>query len=102
MIPSDYDHSVSSRSLVCPIPDEIMPVLEQIAHDDKNENEWALTESKDMLQTEHFTGVFDSMEHVFCFSYRDGGDEYWFQLSLDEVGRIVDGKSSTINVRLAD
>lgn len=82
--------------------EELMKILRDIAREGHSEADWALIESDDMFQTDHFTGGFDATEMAFCFSHRDsGGTEYWFQLTLDEVARIVRAGAGEIEIRPA-
>ena len=85
------------------ISDELRQICERIVLEDKSEAEWALIESCDMFQTEHFNGGFDADEQAFCFSYYDENEsEFWFQMSLSEVADIISGKKSLLQVRTPD
>ena len=41
-----------------------------------------------MFQEGRYVGGFDADEAEFCFSYH-GEEEYWFQISLDDVTRVA-------------
>ena len=65
--------------------------------------EWSEIESDDEFQTENYCGGFDATENEFCFSYFDRKKtEYWFQLSLNEIDEINNGKVSEFKIRLAE
>ena len=64
---------------------------------------WAEIESSDMFQSSTFCGGFDADERAFVFSwYANDKDEYWFQLSIEEVERIAAGESPMIVGRRAE
>ena len=80
---------------------ELMNILLEIISEEKTEKEWALIESCDMFQTQHYNGGYDADEEAFCFSYYDDlGKEYWFQFSLSEIDLIIQKK--IIKLRPAD
>ncbi len=62
---------------------------------------WIQYESDDMFQIGDYQGGFDAIEKAFCFSVFIEDIEYWFQLTLDEVHKIVDGSLTTVNIRVA-
>ena len=65
-----------------------------------SETEWAERESDDMFQTDHYSGGYDATESAFCFSHhRDDGSEWWFQLSLGDIGRIARGEPVVLDER---
>ena len=71
--------------------------------ENKKLEDWRLIESDDCIQTDHYTGGFDSIEDAFCFSYYDEhNDEYWFQISLEDVEKIVIGEILNIELRRPD
>ena len=42
-------------------------------------------------------------ESAFCFSHhRDDGSEWWFQLSLADVGRVAKGEPVALNARKSE
>lgn len=65
---------------------EFSIIADIIIKDNKSLDEWAEIESDDMFQEDCYVGGFDRTEMEFCFSYYDEtGDEYWFQISLDNI-----------------
>lgn len=82
---------------------ELLELLRIIQLEGKSINEWAEIESSGMFQTEHFNGGFDGVENKFTFSYYNNTkDEYWFEISLEEIEEILSGKKTEISIRLAD
>ena len=72
------------------ISDEFKSICKEIEKERKTEKEWALIESSDMFQTEHYCGGYDATENAFCFSYYDDkGEEFWFQITLEKINKIV-------------
>jgi len=85
------------------LKEEFILIAKQIAAENHSLNEWALIESPDQFQTLSYSGGFDALEMEFCFSYYNTSDnEYWFQLSLDEIINIASGLKSDVTVREAD
>lgn len=85
-----------------PVNDDLKSVCEEIVREGKDAAAWSEIESDDMFQTETVHGGFDATEQAFTFSYYDpSGEEYWFQLSLDEVEDVARGVRTTVDVRLA-
>ena len=85
------------------IDDELRDLLRGIADQAKSEDEWAEIESDDMFQSENYVGGYDSDESAFCFScYSQGREEYWFQVDLGEIDRILAGDLSSIEMKPAD
>ncbi|MBY0273498.1 MAG: hypothetical protein K2X02_08890 [Alphaproteobacteria bacterium] len=75
------------------IDQEFKEICKQIIDEHKAEHEWTLIESSDMFQTEHYCGGYDATENAFCFSYyNEKGDEFWFQVTLDQIKRIMESK----------
>ncbi len=65
--------------------------------------EWRDIESDDMFQKGHFCGGFEAIEDEFCFSYYSpDGQEYWFQLSLEECLNLAKGDPVAIDGRPAE
>ena len=82
---------------------EILEIFEKIQAEGKTPDEWSEIESDDMFQTKNVVGGYDADEHAFCFSYYDRDRrEYWFQLNLEEIGEILQGKVIDIEGRLAE
>lgn len=86
--------------MTIPISDALLTMLREIVLERRSEDEWALIESDDMFQGDGFEGGFDATERAFCFGCHDaGGREYWFQLTLAEVERLVAGEVLAIEAR---
>lgn len=82
---------------------ELLDIIEAIHRESKTAAEWAEIESDDGFQSEHFVGGYDACENAFCFSYYDDGRrEYWFQFTLDEARRLLDGAVDEIDTRPAE
>lgn len=82
------------------VDNEMQKICENIINEKKTETEWALIESSDMFQTEHYCGGFDATENAFCFSYyKDNGEEYWFQITLKEADEIAKNILSSIKLK---
>ena len=85
------------------IEKELIVILNNIISESKSKDEWAEIESDDMYQSENYIGGYDADEEAFCFSYYDSKrNEYWFQLTLDEVEQILLGKIDEINIRASE
>ena len=81
---------------------ELLMIFLEIIDQRLSENEWAKIESSDMFQTQSYCGGFDATEMEFCFSYyAPDGKEYWFQLPLETVNRLVDVGTGTVEAREA-
>ena len=83
------------------MPDELVAICADILQANKTESEWALCESDDMFQSENMGGGFDADEGAFCFSFYEGGQEYWFQLTLNEVLLVSRRSKRLLDIRLA-
>lgn len=81
---------------------EFLEICNKILSSNRTLEEWAECDISDMFQTENYCGGFESLENEFTFSYYGLGQEYWFQLSLDEIKLIYDGKNTKISVRPPD
>jgi hypothetical protein len=85
------------------VTEEFLSVCSQILKENKSEDEWSLIESDDMFQTENIVGGYDADENAFCFSYYDENrQEFWFQITLDEVGAIIQHEMTSVPIRFAD
>lgn len=80
--------------------EELISIFRQIVGENKTVDEWAEIESDDMFQTENYCGGFDATELAFCFSYVDKDrNDYWFQLTLDEIQNLVETELVQIELR---
>lgn len=86
------------------IPDaEFLALCREILIGDHSDEEWADLESDDMFQTDSYCGGYDATEEAFTFSYyAPDGEEYWFQLTLAEVGALAAGQQVPIEARPAE
>jgi hypothetical protein len=73
-------------------------ICEQIIDENKSIHEWCEIESDDMFQNGNYIGGFDATEEEFCFSYFFNEKEYWFQLSIDEIKKIIDNRILYIEI----
>ena len=89
--------------MTIPVPDEFRTLCRKIAAEPRSLVDWASSESDDTFQIENFAGGFDGTENAFCFSYyNQKGEEFWLQLTLDEVGKISRGELPEISLRGAE
>lgn len=81
---------------------DFLTLARKILAENKTISEWALLESDDMFQSGKYVGGFDGTEMEFTFSVYEDDEEYWFQLSLEEISEVISGKKTTTSVSLAD
>lgn len=74
----------------------------QIIKEDKSIETWAEWESDDMFSAGVYSGGFDATEMEFCFSTIINEEEYWFQLPLSDIFKIIQNEVTEIKVRLAE
>jgi len=75
------------------VDDEFIKICKLIEIDRKTDDEWSKIESSDMFQSEKYCGGYESIEQEFCFSYfAPEGREWWFQVSIEDVHKIVAGE----------
>lgn len=85
------------------IDPEFVELCKKIIAENKREDEWAEIESDDMIQEGKYEGGYDADEMAFCFSVDlENDDEYWFQVTLDEVGKIASGALTKLSIRPAE
>lgn len=84
------------------IDNEFLEICNTIVGYNRSEKEWSHYDISDMFQTENYCGGFESIEDEFTFSYFGLGQEYWFQLSLEKIKSICEGKIKEIEARLPD
>ncbi|MEM6483646.1 MAG: hypothetical protein AAF662_01490 [Pseudomonadota bacterium] len=85
-----------------PLADALVAICEEIVVAGKPLEIWAAEESDDQFQRSEFCGGFDATEGEFTFSYyAPHGVEYWFQLSLEQVGQVAQGMEVQIDGREA-
>lgn len=84
-----------------PINGDLRAICREIVAEGKSESEWSEIESTDMFQTPSVHGGFEALELAFCFSlYTEENQEYWFDLTLDQVEAVVRRDLDEIEVRL--
>ena len=82
---------------------EFILICEEILEGKRTEEEWAEFESDDMFQSKSFIGGYDADEMAFCFSYyNENGEEFWFQLTLAEIEKVVTGELLKLQLRPAE
>ncbi len=85
------------------IDPELLQICKEIQVEDKKLSEWSEIESGDWFQRGKYRGGFEAEEQAFTFSYYNkNGEEFWFQIGMDEVGKIVDGQINEIDIIKAD
>lgn len=89
--------------MVITVNKDFLSICKNILEQKLKEEEWAKLESDDMFQEGSFEGGYDADEIAFCFSYYDNnGEEYWFQLTLDEIEKVAYGEMIDFEGRSAD
>ena len=82
---------------------EFVEICREIRADNLTVAEWREVESDDMFQSEHFCGGFEAIEDAFCFSYYSpDGQEYWFQITLEEAQRVAACELIMLDIRPAN
>jgi hypothetical protein len=89
------------------IDDEFKQICSEIIKENKTDEEWEETQSGDMFQSEHYCGGYEDLDEdldgEFCFSYySDHNKEYWFQISLNDLPKILSNEIQEIDLRIAD
>lgn len=82
------------------IESELSEILKEIKSENRTIIEWREIESSDMFQSEKYCGGFDSIEDKFTFSYYpNNSQEFWFELSLAEIDKILNGEIRELKLR---
>ena len=84
------------------VKSELVTISKQILVEGKNCAQWAEIESSDMFQDGPYEGGYDADEESFCFSYYEDGQEYWFQITLEEAEAIAKHEKEAVEIRTAD
>jgi hypothetical protein len=85
------------------IDSELFSVFQEIKSLNLDLKNWSLIESSDQFQTSNYCGGFDATENEFTFSYFDENkNEYWFQLTLNDIEKIVEGIYIEVFMRKAE
>ena len=84
------------------VDDGLRQIAREIVNEEKDDAEWSEIESDDMFQRGPYVGGYDATEQAFTFSYYDAADnEFWFQLTLDEIKDLAAGKRDAVDMRPA-
>ena len=84
------------------IDEAFVDICKQIVMENNSLEEWNEIRSDDMFQDEKYCGGFESIEDEFTFSvFEHDGTEYWFEITLEDIKAVVEGKLKTIEVRFA-
>ena len=85
------------------IESEFIKILKEIKSQNRVLSKWREIESSDMFQSEKYCGGFDSIEDKFTFSYyADKKQEFWFEITLEEIDKILKGEINNLEVRKSD
>lgn len=85
------------------VDEELKQICKEIVSENLNLNQWREIESDDMFQSTNYCGGFDATEDAFCFSYfLNKNQEFWFQIKIDEVYKILSSEITEIDARPAD
>ena len=81
---------------------EFINICKSIIAENYTVDDWAEHEADDWFQTAKYCGGFDATEMEFTFSVWIDGEEYWFQISLDDVSLVLSGELMDTEIRLAE
>ncbi len=85
------------------IDEEFVSICQEILKEGLDLNSWGFVESSDQFQTVKYCGGFDATENEFTFSYYDNnGKEFWLQLPLTDIEKVVNGIIIEIEIREAE
>ncbi len=89
--------------MIFEVNDELKEICKSIQAENISVEDWREAESSDEFQSDHYCGGYDADEDAFCFSYYGAGKrEWWFQITCDDVNRILCAKLTDIEVRAAE
>lgn len=83
------------------VPDELVKICQEIQQQGWTEEEWAEHESEDWFQTSNFCGGFDTGSFGFGY-FGERGQEYWFELTLEDAIQIAEGRKTRITLYRKD
>lgn len=84
------------------LEDEFISICQDILKENLDVEGWKMVESSDQFQTNNYCGGFDGVENEFTFSYYDNvRNEFWFQISLDDIGKVEKGIITEVEIRKA-
>jgi len=81
---------------------ELIEICQEIVAYGKTDSEWFDIESSDFFQTEKYCGGYEGQEQAFCFSYYENKKEYWFDIALNQISKIISGQLQFLELRPAD
>ncbi len=82
------------------VDNDLLAIAREILDSNRSKAEWAEVESDDMFQLGSWCGGFEALEGAFTFSYyRNDGQEFWCTLTIEELRMLVEGRSTTLEVR---
>ncbi len=82
---------------------EFVSICRQILKENIDLSEWNSIESCDQFQTHNYCGGFEGSENEFTFSYyNENRKEFWFQLPLSDVDKVVNGIITEVEIREAE
>jgi hypothetical protein len=85
------------------IDNEFKEICFEILNENKTDEEWGEISSCDMFQSDHYCGGYESLEKAFYFSYYDLlGQEFWFQVTLNDIKKIAEGKIEEVTIKLSE
>ena len=85
------------------IENEFISICQEILKENLSLKEWNLIESCDQFQNKKYCGGFDGTENEFTFSYfNTNKEEFWFQLSLSDIEKVVKGIITEIEMNKAE
>lgn len=89
--------------MILKVDNELIELLQLIKLEGLSGKEWEQIEASDMFQSENYSGGYDALEAAFTFSYYDTEQrEFWFQITLDEIEKIISGEQLQIAIRPAE
>lgn len=84
------------------IDPELQVLALELASRDWSLDQWC-AQADQSFESEHYCGGFDSDEQHFCFSgYAEGGNQCWFEFSLEQLQQISRGELTELDAELAE
>ena len=94
--------NTKSREIGLNTDNEFHTLCQEILAQNLSVIQWRQIESDDVFQSKSYCGGFDADEDAFCFSFYDPVDqEFWFQVTLQEVRGITDRRKTMVKARIA-
>jgi hypothetical protein len=83
--------------MIITVDEKLRSICIEIKKTGKTLQEWIDTECSDEFYDLPYAGGFEAIEKAFCFSYfSKSGNEYIFQISLNDIERILSGELKEI------